>query len=120
MTAQRRAGLIQVMVGGVLQDAKGEFEYNLGIPKRDEINGADGNHGFKETAQAAYIKGAITDRGTLDLEALVTLDDTTVTLQLGNGKTISLPHAWYAGDGTGKTSEAEIDFHFKGQRAREI
>src|SRR6266581_3080421 len=110
MADQRRAGLIQVMVGGVLQDAKGEFEYNLGQPLREEIVGSDGVHGYKETPQVPYIKGAITDRRTLDLKALVGIRDTTVTLKLGNDKTIMLSSAWYAGTGTGKTSEAEIDF----------
>jgi hypothetical protein len=108
MANQRRAGLIHLQIGGETQDAKGEFSYNLGHPKRDEIPGADGVHGYKETPQAAFIEGAITDRDTLDVKTLVTGKGLTVTLELANGKTIVLHNAWYAGDGNVGTGEGEI------------
>lgn len=117
---QRRAGLIQLKTGGVIQDAKGEFSYNLGIPIREPIVGADGVHGFKETPQPPMIEGVITDRGSLDLEALVKGKDQTVTLELANGKTISLRSAYYAGDGTVTTGEAEIKVKWVGKSAKEI
>lgn len=108
MANQRRAGLISVKADGVVQDAKGNFSYNLGYPKREAIPGADGVHGYKETPQVAFIEGAITDRGDLDLAALVKATNVTVTLRLGNDKTIVLNGAWFAGDGTGSSEEAEI------------
>lgn len=120
MSDQRRAGLIQVQVGGVIQDAKGSWTYNLGNPKRETIIGADGVHGFKETPQPKFIEGAITDRGNLDLAALTSTIGATVTLQLSNGKTIVLGNAWYAGEGTASTEEAEIPVRFEGQTAKEI
>lgn len=112
---QRRAGLIQVQVNGVMQDAKGEFSYNLGRPKREAVVGADSVHGFRESPQVAFIEGAITDRQTLDLNALVTLEGATVTLVLSNNKTIFLRDAWFAGDGTATTSEGEIAVRFEGK-----
>jgi hypothetical protein len=120
MADQRRAGLIQVAVNGEIQDAKGNFTYNLGRPKREAIVGADRIHGFKETPQVAFIEGAITDRATLDLNALVTTRDATVTLQLANGKRIALSNAWYAGDGNVSAEEAEIAVRFEGAAAEEI
>ena len=120
MADQRRAGLIQLQITGKIQDAKGTFTYNLGRPKREAIAGSDGVHGFKETPQVAFIEGAITDRGNLDLDALVTTKDATVTLSLANGKTIVLSDAWYAGDGTVNTEEAEIAVRFEGKTAEEI
>lgn len=110
--SQRRGGIIQVQVSGVIMDAKGEFEYDLGHPKRSPIEGVDGIHGFSEKPKVAYVKGSITDRGTLDLGALVDTQDATVTLTLANGKTIVLRDAWYQGDGVGKTNEGEIDVEF--------
>ena len=120
MSDQRRAGLIQVQVSGVIQDAKGSWSYNLGQPKRETIIGSDGVHGFKETPQVAMIEGAITDRGTLDLAALVTGKDLTVTLTLGNGKVIVLRNAWFAGEGTASSEEAEIKVRWEGASAQEI
>lgn len=114
MANQRRAGLIQVQVNGEIYDAKGNFSFNLGRAKREEIVGADRIHGYKETPQAGFIEGAITDRGTLDLAAVVTGDNLTVTLKLGNDKVISLTEGWFAGEGTASTEEAEIPVKWVG------
>ena len=114
MADQRRAGLIQLQTNGTIQDAKGEFTVNYGQVKREEIVGADGIHGYKETPQAGMIKGAITDRGTLDVKALVTGKDLTVTLLFANGKVFALKDAWYSGDGNLTTGEAEIEVEWKG------
>lgn len=110
---QRRAGTIQVSINGEIQDAKGEFSYGLGTPKRTAIVGQDRVHGYKEEPQVAFIEGTITDRSTLDLDALGNLTGATVTVDLANGKTISLSPAWYAGDAMGKTSEGEINVRFE-------
>jgi hypothetical protein len=120
MANQRRAGLIQLHINGETQDAKGSFSYNLGKPKREAIVGADGVHGFKETPQVAFIEGAITDRGNLDLAALATLTGATVTLSLANDKVVVLRDAWHAGDGTVSTEEAEIAVRFEGANAEEV
>jgi tail tube protein len=120
MADQRRAGLIQLQVNGEIQDAKGAFSYNLGRPKREEIVGSDGIHGFKETPQAAMIEGAITDRGNLDVAALVSGKDLTVTLSLSNGKVIVLREAWFSGDGNVGTEEQEIGVKWTGANAEEI
>jgi hypothetical protein len=120
MASQRRAGLIQFNIDGVLYDAKGNFTYNLGRPKREAVIGADGVHGYKETPQPAFIEGEITDRGDLDLNSLVTMSGKTVTLTLGNDKVVALRDAWYAGEGTGNTEEANIAVRFEGKSAEEI
>lgn len=44
----RVGGVIFVKVDGGQLRAKGEFEYNLGVPKREAIVGMDGTHGYKE------------------------------------------------------------------------
>jgi hypothetical protein len=120
MAEQRRAGLIKLYVGGEVQDAKGNFTYNLGRSKRESIIGADGVHGYKEIPQVPFIEGAITDRGTLDLGALASGRDLTISLELGNGKLISLRDAWFAADGNASTEEAEITVRWEGASAEEV
>lgn len=121
MTDQRRGGIIQVKRGGVQQEGKGEFTYNLGHPKRTAILGSGGKvQGFKEEAQAPFIEGKITDRGTLALSNLIDADDETITIELANGKTVVLRNAWYAGEGTGHSEEGEIDVRWEGLSAQEI
>ena len=99
MAKQRRAGIIYLKFDGQLQEAKGNFSYNLGAHKREAMMGADRVQGFKEVVQVAFIEGEITDSPDLDLEKLVNLEDVTVTLELANGKVIVLRESWFAGDG---------------------
>lgn len=118
--SQRRAGLIQITVDGALQDAKGNFTYNLGRPKREAVVGADGVHGYMEKAQVAFIEGEITDRGTLDLAAFVNASNVSVHLALGNDKVVSMGNAWFAGEGTGNTEEGNIAVRWEAKRAEEV
>ena len=120
MADQRRAGLIQLQVNGEIQDAKGSFSYNLGRPKREAMIGADRVHGYKEAPQIAFIEGAITDRGSLDVGALASATGVTATLSLANGKVIVLRDAWFAGDGTVTSEEAEISVRWEGANAEEV
>lgn len=115
-TNNRRAGIIYVKVDGRQYDAKGAYTYNLGKPKRDAIIGSDGVHGYKETPQVAFIEGAVTDSDDLDLASLVTADNVTVTLELNNGKVVTLSNAWFASEGSGKTDEGEIAVRFESRR----
>jgi hypothetical protein len=116
----RRGGIIQLQVNGELYDAKGNFTYNIGRPKREAIVGADSVHGYKETPQACFVEGEITDRGTLDLDGLVSLTGATVTLELANGKVIVLRDAWYASEGTGNTEEGNIGVRFEAASGEEV
>lgn len=120
MADQRRAGIIQLKVTGEIQDAKGAFTYGFGKPKREAIIGSDRVHGFKETPQAPYIEGAITDRGNLNVEDLVSGEGLTITLALANGKTVMLRDAWFAGDGVASTEEGEITVRWEGADLKEI
>lgn len=107
-------------VDGIQYDAKGEFTYNLGIPKREADIGPDQVHGYKELPQVPFIEGEFVDARDLDLTALQNITDATVTLQLANGKTIVLREAWYAADGNVSTDEANIQVRFEGKSADEI
>jgi len=118
--SNRRSGIIELKTNGVLYDAKGNFTYNLGRPKREAIVGADRVHGFKETPQVSFIEGEITDSSTLDLEALVLIDNATVTLSLNNGKVIELRQAWYAAEGNVQTEEGNIQIRFEAADGEEI
>lgn len=120
MADQRRAGIIAVQINGEIYDAKGNFTYNLGRPKREALIGADRVHGFKETPQVPFIEGEVTDRRTLDLARLVSMENATVVLSLANGKVISLKDAWFAGDGTANTEEGNIAVRFEGASAEEV
>jgi len=120
MANRRVGGIIFLKVDGALFQAKGEFTYNLGTNKREMIVGADAVHGFKEEPQVAMIEGAITDSDELDLQRLTEIRDSTVTLELANGKVVVLREAAYTADGNVSTSEGEIEVKFEGIKGEEI
>lgn len=120
MANQRIAGPIQVQVNGEVFRAKGNFTFNLGRGMREAVIGSDAVHGYKETPQVPFIEGEFTDAGDMDMDALVSLVNATVTIDLGNGKMFALYDAWFAGEGTGNSEEANLAVRFEGIGAEEI
>jgi Phage tail tube protein len=121
MAGQKRVGgLIALKIDGNQYNAKGNFTYNLGRPKREGVLGAEAVHGYKETPQVAFLEGEITDNDGLDLDTLLMATDVVVHLQLGTGKVIVFNHAWFAGEGTGNTEEGNIGVRFEAERAEEF
>lgn len=121
MASQKRVGgLLALKIDGNQYNAKGNFTYNLGRPKRTGVIGAEAVHGYSETPQLAFVEGEITDNDGLDLATLLDATDVVVTLQLGSGKVIVMNHSWFAGEGTGNTEEGNIGIRFEADSAEEI
>lgn len=120
MPNRRVGGILFLKLDGELFQAKGEFTYDIGVPKREAVVGADAVHGFKETPKVPFIEGAITDNDELDLEALQSFRDGTATVELANGKIIVIREAFYAHDGVVNTAEGEIPVRFEGIRGEEV
>ena len=120
MAERRIGGIIFLKVNAEQFQAKGNFTYNIGIPKKEMIVGSDAVHGFKEMPQIPMIEGVITDSSTLSLESLQGIRDATVTLELANGKIIVLREAIFAEDGNVTTEEGEITVRFEGISAEEV
>ena len=120
MAENRRGGTIMFKVDSVLRDAKGSFTYHIGNPKREAIISSDLTiAGYKEMGQVPFVEGVITDQGDLGLAEFTNLENTTITLELANGKVFTLRNAWYAADGNVTTEEGEIQVRFEGLEAEE-
>ena len=115
----RHAGVLYFKVDGRQYDARGNFTYSLGPPKREAIVGPSGVYGYKEMPQAPYIEGEVVDARALDVAALQSVTEATVTIELANGKTVVLRDAWYAADGTVGTEDANVQIRFEGKSAEE-
>jgi hypothetical protein len=120
MPDQRRAGTIEFQIDGEMMDAVGNFTYNLGRPKREALVGADKVHGYKEMPQPAFIEGEIRDRRALDLKRIIDMVDATVYLRFAHGKAFVLRNAWFAGEGTGNSEEANFPVRFEGLSGEEV
>jgi len=55
MANRRVGGIIFLKVDGEGFQSKGNFTYNIGVPKKEAVVGADGVHGFKETPQSLFL-----------------------------------------------------------------
>lgn len=115
-----RAGTITLKANGSVLDAKGSFTYNLGVPLKKMIPGADRVHGAFSAVQVPFIEGIVTDDGDLDVAALQSAEDATITLDLANGKTIVLVSACYASEGNVTTEQGEIAVRWEGKTAMEV
>ena len=120
MAENRRAGAIFFKIGGTLRDARGNFTYNAGGPKREAIINADLTvAGYKEMGQVPFIEGEILDQASLVLTDLINIENETVTLEMANGKVFQLREAWYAADGDVGTEESNIQVRFEGLEGEE-
>ena len=117
---KRVGGIIFIKVDGQQYQAKGAFDYDLGIAKKEGVVGMDKVHGYKETPQVPYIEGTITDDSEMSFEALAKTSDATITLELANDKVIVLRNGWWASNSKGNSEEGEIEARFEGLSAEEI
>jgi len=121
--AQRRFGVKQLQIDGVVHLVKGGTNYSIGGDKLESVMGQDRRHGVKVTRIPAYAEMTITDAGPdTDLRALTQIKDSTITIDLENGKTIKLGHANYAAEGKVTAEEGEIEARFEAdpENAEEI
>lgn len=109
----RVGGTAKLRVNGVQFLVKGEIEWNLGLPKKEDVLGQDRPHGFKEIQQFAMIKCTVTITKDTDVNLLVTGEGLTVTAELPDGRVVMLEEAWQAAEGTGSTGEGEMEVEFK-------
>jgi hypothetical protein len=121
MSGQKRGGLYRITVNGVQIECLGVCTYHLGAPKRTAIIKSDGRAaGFSEEGVVPYIEVDALDRAGLDVSAFTTAEDVTVVVDLANGKSIVLSHAWYAGDGQGESEKGVIKSRWEGSEGNEV
>lgn len=113
-------GKFNLRVNGVLYRAKGSFTWNLGLDKVEGILGADGPHGFKSQPQFPSLQGAISITPDVDVPAVLTARDATVTLELVNGQVIVFEQAWQTGAGNATTEEGELEIEFQAMKAEMV
>ena len=88
-----RAGVVSITIDGITEDCKALATIRPTGFMREAIVGADRYHG---TALKAAVPGAditITDRQGLDVAKLQALLDTTIVIELANGKLWQLTNA---------------------------
>ena len=119
MAYEKIAGTLSFSINATVYNAAGDFTYDLGKPKREMLVGPDRVHGYKETPKVPFIEGDLRDYKDLDVATLQMLDNASITLEVANGKIITLSGAVFTGDGTVSTADATIKCRFEGVSATE-
>lgn len=114
----RIGGTLYLKANGDSLKAKGDFTFNPGFDKTEEVMGTGGFQGVKSMPQPAFIEGTITVEPGMDLEPLLTEDGATVSLELPGGDTFVLSDAIYVGEGTVSTAEGELAVKWVAERGR--
>lgn len=122
MANNKVGGIAYLKINGVQYKLRGNAEYSPTNRERESVAGQDGEiHGYIEKTMAPYINMDLTDQGGLSLQAIQDLTDTTITLQLNNGKTFQLTDAWCVPQMKNQTSDGTIgDVRFEGRFGKEI
>ena len=116
----RISGTLFVDVDGTQLEVIGDWTYNIHPVKRETLPGANKIHGYKEMPKEVFVEGEARDGASLDLAALQGVTNSTIRLQLANGKNIVLRNAWYAADGDVTTEEAVIQIRYEGLSGEEV
>ena len=118
---RRVGGVFTISCDSVVYFGDGVFDYGGGYEKREEVMGSHGIAGYKATPTAPYISGSIVDTGEFSLSDFGKMKNSTITLDLANGKQIVLRGAVSANDdGLKGNTDGKITVKFFGQSLEEV
>ncbi len=112
----RVAGVCYIKVDGDQLEVKGSVEVPLSDIKRETVMGLTGAAGYKETAEAAYVKLTAVFVPGFPLDTLKNGTNMTVTAELANGKIYTLAGAYLTDAPAIKADEGEVELNFGGMR----
>lgn len=116
----RIGGMFYIKINGKLYQAgDGEFSFNVGGLKREAKLSSAGVAGFIAKPQVPYCEGELLLTGDLNINEILSAENSTITLELYNGKTFALYDAYFAGEGEINT-EGVIKVRFEGLKGELI
>lgn len=115
-TTNRIAGVAYVSADGVRLALVGEATYRVSNPIRESKVGSDGYHGYKEKPGIGQIKLKLRNGNSVSLSALGQMTNSTIQLDLANGKSVVGRQMVQVGDAPleADAEEAEIEITWEG------
>lgn len=109
-------GTAYVKIDGVQYNFRGALKVNEGGKVRTPVMGGDARlHGFTSKYKEATAEFQLSDTGTLNVAALRAIESSTITLELGNGKSHVLSGGMQVDDPDTDNMEGMISIKFAGQ-----
>jgi hypothetical protein len=118
--AQRIGGVLALRVDGQTYEARGSFQVTPSSVKRTGVAGQDTVHGYIEEPIVPQIKGDISIGNLLSVDVLDAITDSTVQVQLANGRTYVLTDAWTVAGTVIDAHDGKIAATFEGLTCQEI
>lgn len=114
------AGVAYIKVDGYQYALKGNLTISIDAFERAGVAGMDGVHGYTEKPRVPFIEADFSDIGGLSLSALSGVCNSTVTVELANGKVYLLRNAWTSTARELNGEEGSVTTRFEGLRGEEL
>lgn len=113
-------GTLYVRVDGVQQALQGSWKIQPNNLQKKPREGQSGPLGPTVKFVTPYIKGELDDQGSVSIQALMSITNSTVTAELRNGKTYTLSGAWWGDDSEIDTEGGKVSVSFYGTSCIEV
>lgn len=113
-------GTLYLRIDGVQQALQGSWKVQPNKWQRKPREGASGPLGPTQKATTPYIKGEFDDQGDVSIQALQNITNSTITVELSNGKTYTLSGAWWGDDAEIDTEAGKVPVSFYGNSCIEV
>jgi hypothetical protein len=87
MSNNANAGIAYITIDGVSYSIAGDASYTLSTVTREALMGPDGFHGYKEMPAPGKISIKFRNGSAVDVNLLNSIVNSTVVLEMNNGKT---------------------------------
>jgi hypothetical protein len=113
--SNRLAGIAFLTVDGQSYMLEADASYKVSIVKRETLTGQDTVHGYSEKPEPGMISATLRDAAGLSVASINGMTNSTVVLQLANGKTIVGSKMWTVDVQEVKTAEATFEVKWEGR-----
>lgn len=114
-TSNRLAGIAFITVDGQSYMLEADAAYKVSKVKRETKVGQDTVHGYGEKPEPGMISATLRDAQGLSVASINAMTNSTVVLQLANGKTIIGSRMWTVDVQEVKTAEATFEVKWEGR-----
>lgn len=117
--SQRLAGVSYLYIDGQSYMVAGDASYQVSRVSRETLSGQDRVHGYSEKPIPGHISATLRDASTLSVSSINAMTNSTVVLELANGKLITGRNMWSVDAQEVSTGEATFSVKFEGQHVEE-
>ena len=116
----RLAGIASLTIDGVQRMVAGDAKWQPSGFKRESLVGQDSVHGYSEMPRQGSISLSLRDSADLSVADIQAITNSTIVLELANGKTVVGRNMWNVEDQEVDTTEGKIDIKFEGKSVVEV